>query len=651
MLIRAKYYGGNDMSTSLSLQRAEEVIIAYKASTETHDVNDIIEYYNIIQFFDNKIYHPDWDDAKRDEYAKTVNMFRAEVGRFLHSIQGNDLAALYNQIEARFRSDFINLLSHYKVTDRISDDQFSGFIDAHPQAMAYIIQNKSLVVKYGSVIIEQLKTKERFAELVLQHFYVRHDYSDRQKTYMPVDLDKTLINSIIRKYVEWEDASTNYLQLISGLKKAGEYPVEDKTRLKASKRVRAFWKEHFKSGNTGMKVAVEISILDQEAVVLEEFDDSDGMTHRLSYSKKWISDNLDYSTLLNNFIYLFNFTDQYYRCQFLSNPNDLSVIERISGIHGNDEYTTGIGYESLKMKSSLQMFAYRKELHSHNIEVEDLFKWFFEEYLKTEFGVENYKYCVPSPSASSLEKILLMASQLDSVLKQFRLFIADDVIDRELFEFSSSPYKIVDTPSMIERKYLYPLSDEIKRDIFCLFSDQCLLSYSQKTSKNYNSLMELMLHEDIKPADYPEFAIAELNRLLDRGAVFADENGVLRIKRSVFRLLSDMYRNGNVCFSYCTDSEKQLAKVLLKRGDLEVESSLFTRQEKDYLDYMLNVQQFVNGPELRNKYVHGNYSLDPHIHESDYIELLKIMTLIVLKINEEFCLKYPSESGSMVVVS
>lgn len=650
MLIRAKYYVNNDMSISFSLQRAEEVISAFDSNSSAHSINDIIEYYNIIQLFNNKLYLPSWDDARIKEYTAVVNRFRAEVGRFLHTVQGGHLAALYEETDARFKDDFIDLLSHYKVTDRISDNQFSAFIDAHPQALSHIIHNKDLVVKYGRVIIEHLKTKEHYAELVLQHFYVKHDDFDKRRTYMPADLDKALINTIIRKYVEWEDASTNYLQLISGLKKAGEYPIEDRIRLQAYKRVRAFWEEHFKNGNPGMKVAVEIRILDQEAAVLEELDDSDGMTHRLSYSKKWISDNLDYSTLLNNFIYLFNFTDQYYRCQFLSNPNDLSVIERISGIHGNDEYTTGIGYESVKMKSDLQMFAYRKELHSHDIEVENIFKWFFEDYLKTEFGVENYKYCSPSPSASSLEKILLMASQIDAVLKQFRLYIEDGFIDRELFEFSSSIYKIADSPSMIERKYLYPLSNEIKRDMFCLFSDQCLLSYSAKTSKSYNSLMELMLYEDIKSEDYPEYASAELNRLLDRGTVFADESGALRIKRSVFRLLSDMYRNGCVCFSYCTNSEKQLAEVMLKRGDLEVESSLFTRQEKEYLDYMLNVQKFVNGPELRNKYVHGNFSHNSKTHETDYTEMLKIMALIVLKINEEFCLKYPSANGSMVVI-
>ena len=90
---------------------------------------------------------------------------------------------------------------------------------------------------------------------------------------------------------------------------------------------------------------------------------------------------------------------------------------------------------------------------------------------------------------------------------------------------------------------------------------------------------------------------------------------------------------------------------MLNQEEVEIESSLFTRQEKDYLDYMLNVQQFMNGPEIRNRYVHGNFSQSPDTHHTDYIELLKIMTLIIIKINEEMNIKNPSNDAMIEVVS
>ena len=81
--------------------------------------------------------------------------------------------------------------------------------------------------------------------------------------------------------------------------------------------------------------------------------------------------------------------------------------------------------------------------------------------------------------------------------------------------------------------------------------------------------------------------------------------------------------------------------VLISSGELEHETQLFSRLEKQYINYMLNTQQFDNGPEIRNRYAHGTHSLDEKVWEADYIQLLNIMVLIIIKINEELCLKYP----------
>ena len=49
-------------------------------------------------------------------------------------------------------------------------------------------------------------------------------------------------------------------------------------------------------------------------------------------------------------------------------------------------------------------------------------------------------------------------------------------------------------------------------------------------------------------------------------------------------------------------------------------------------------EDYSNGMDLRNKYIHSTYPLDEKQQQHDYIHLLKIMMLTVLKINEEYCL-------------
>ena len=63
-----------------------------------------------------------------------------------------------------------------------------------------------------------------------------------------------------------------------------------------------------------------------------------------------------------------------------------------------------------------------------------------------------------------------------------------------------------------------------------------------------------------------------------------------------------------------------------------------------YLNYMLNKSEYSNGVDLRNKYSHDTCSLKEEVQIQDYIELLKIMVLIIIKINEEFCLREANQN-------
>ena len=53
---------------------------------------------------------------------------------------------------------------------------------------------------------------------------------------------------------------------------------------------------------------------------------------------------------------------------------------------------------------------------------------------------------------------------------------------------------------------------------------------------------------------------------------------------------------------------------------------------------MLNKSKFSDGLDLRNKYIHSTYSTNETEQQTDYIQLLKLMVLIITKMNDEFCI-------------
>lgn len=644
MIIRARFFGKDDGGNGFSLNRAKDVIESFDINKPSNEINDILEYYNITRLYDAGLFSLYFSPEALQQYAHVIKLFRGSIGRFYDQLKPDELPNLYDKTETLLKGSFFPALSSYKAYIKIADDQFDSFLGSHPAALSLVVRVKDLVIKYGNAIRKRLLDKPSYAELIINHYFVQGSKAALE-TFMPSSFSQDDIEQILSRYIDWDDANPNYLHVISGLKKTGSFLVSDKLRLKAQKKYDAYWEAHRAGGNQGFVFGFDVIITNQPETIKNDRTEN-GHIERFYYSREWIEGNLDYPTLLNNFIYLFDFTDRCFRCSFISNPANLGITESRLGIHGTNEYPVGIVYHASRIRTSVQLNSYQAELAKHNISIESLFKWFFEEYLKQEFGAQNFCYITPSAQASCLEKILLIASQLDAVTKQFRMYVEDGQVDRELYEFSSAIYRIIDVPSMFDNKYVYSSSADIDNAMFMLFSEQCLLAYTEKTKETYRSFAELITNERIKTTDYPDYEQPPLNWLLDHGIINVDDDGYLFTDTYLLRILSDLNFNGSIAYLHYDQRSREVIDNMISNGELTGEKSLFTRQEQDYLDYMLNVHQFINGPDIRNKYVHGNFPLDVSQQQKDYLELLKIMIVIVIKINEEFCIKNPLKDNA-----
>lgn len=78
---------------------------------------------------------------------------------------------------------------------------------------------------------------------------------------------------------------------------------------------------------------------------------------------------------------------------------------------------------------------------------------------------------------------------------------------------------------------------------------------------------------------------------------------------------------------------------MLEEGLLYAEDSLFSKPEKDYLNFLLNDKQFTNGPALRNAYMHGDVpNVSESAHEAAYNYLLMVFVCVLLKMQSELML-------------
>lgn len=633
--MKVKFYGEHDMSAGWQLKRAASVLENWDESVSIAEINQIIEFYNIKQYFDCGIRLEQWDESTYAAYKAKYKKIPGLLGRFCSTISDANLETLYASIDHDYIDNFWQLVCDYKVYQRISTEVFNAVLTNHQSALWHVLQQKPLTIKFGQSITEHLVRNSHTAEWLVSHFLEAHERAPKL-FYFPVEFTKEMRDNVLADYVDSNNPNPNYLHLLEQAQSTKEFPVSDKLRLKARKKGELLRDKLF-SKTAGFPYGVEVSFKSIPDGSVEH-----GRREHIycsAYSHEWILENNDYPTLLNNFIYLFGYVDRFFRSTFPALKSESSTLEQHLGTKGKNDYVTGIAFNLKCMQSTLQMQAYQGELQRIGVRIEDIFKWFFEVYLKEEFNAQGFTYSPPSEGTTYAEKCKLLASSMDGVLKQYRLFCDDGYVDRELLEMSSEHIIFSRLPSLRSKKYAYSNSAEFQGEQNLLYSDQSMMTYTERTGSKYETLPQLLLNESMTMEDFAHYQQNNMQWLINRGIVISGADGRLLVNNPRAFILKDLFKFEVVCPSYFGKDLQALVDTLVSSGDMRYEDTLFSKPEQDYLNYILNKSEFGNGLDLRNKYSHDTCPLDEDTQSKDYFELLKIMVLVIIKINEEFCMK------------
>ena len=84
---------------------------------------------------------------------------------------------------------------------------------------------------------------------------------------------------------------------------------------------------------------------------------------------------------------------------------------------------------------------------------------------------------------------------------------------------------------------------------------------------------------------------------------------------------------------------------MIKEKIVTTKSTLFSKPETNYINYLLNRAEYDNGLEIRNRYMHGiqQVNLNEEEHKQNYLILLRLFILLAIKINDDFCLNQEKE--------
>lgn len=624
---RVHFYTASDLSLGWQIPRIN-MLIGKRSSWFTFtDVNDVIELYETQKVIETGAVKYQEDDGIISDIKKTLN-------KYCSQIDSGNIQSVMEQVDISYKDDFWEMLASFGAYKRIDVKSFEMLMQNEAFDIINILHQKKLVSQFDSAIREYLINNIRCSRLLISKNLEKKERQVKE-VFFPKSLTVQDRVDLLWRYIESPNIGINELELISKSRGDDQLPIAPEMKLSARRKYEERLKDFLESAPT-MTFGASVVFKELSEGVIETHQLNEGVI-QAEYSLNWIKDNLDNPTLLNNFIYLFGYTDRQFRWTQTSRKEGISIFEKLLGMKGRREYLTGAAFTTIQMLGNSQIYGYCNTLKRLGIDIEEVIRWFFTDYLFSEFNAQGFLFNKSSEGTNALEKCRNLVIEIDSILKQFILFCKHNEIDWQLFEINTEHMLVKNVPSLLKDKYLYPDGDEFNKAAYILFSDQSLAYYIKGKTDQYSSFYEALKNTSIKKEELKPYQLSEVNWLTGKGILVLGENNVLGFDKALLWVMHDLYLNECACTSYLRSYQDQLL-FLKKKGMIRYGSTLLSEPEQHYYNYIFNAAEYDNSLDLRNKYVHGSHRPDNKTDQYNYYIILRMLILIIIKINEEFCL-------------
>lgn len=632
-----KYYRPGDLSHGWQF---DELAVIVDRSKDHHasplDATSALEYYNAYRYI-SSVEHPESMFPSDSDRQNVAQRLMSLTSRFFQNLTANDIPGAVSELPREYFEDLLELFAKHRVFRRCpAEPMLTALRDCHI-GLATMLVSKELVTAYDTDVRQLFMSSPRNAELLLRKYF---EASQEKPLHLPTSLAVADQRSLIASYVESEGAHPSYLQLLStvGVPHAMS-GVDARLKIKA-KRKYDQWLEDFFSTNEGLVSSCEVRLADQLETHVFESQDG-GLSGTVTYSRTWLAETLDDASIMNNFLYVFEFVDPRMMLIFPSFANEMGTIEGLIGVRGSRDYSIGAAFRYKESLGLLQVAMYERFLRDHDRSIEQTLTWFYKEFAPAEYAIPEQSFVASSSTATYLERCRHLFSEMESLGRQYDLLATDGEIDRGLLAMMADQVRFSEVPSVNQSKYAYASHPTINKVLHLLFSDQSSLNYVDENLRSESAARLLATH-NVRYDRFLEYQRPAIDFLLAEGVLTVASDESVRLTSSALHaVLHQLFSVGAINIGHLSDSAKTVAEQLLARGWLVTEKKLLSRAEGDYFDYYLNRRKFDNGPNLRNSYAHGSHvdPSDEQEHLRTYYTALRLLMCWTLKVNDDLWLK------------
>ena len=623
---RAIYFPQGDLASSYYFDRVTEVL-RDSSVEDILNINDAIEIYQCKLIYDNNIEY--FSDTLPALTPKSVNkLFSTTCRMTVNTLKNQRLLEVFNEIEIQYIEQFWNFVFSLKFWEIIPDEDMQNFLKNHPNQIPKLIENKEVSNKYNKVLSEAMETNFKIsAECIIRVFAI----DINEKIFLPKSLTNTKVNHIMLNYLggKLPEVNIKFVEALFNWPACSKYNPSPEVRIAAKKVNQSLTNEVFSDHYGGISFGSEVCFCPEQKLC-KKYQYQNNILHYF-FGQQWLQKYFDYATILNNFIYVFDFLDKGRLISCSSHYRNTPTILKIAETHYHNRYmTTSEAIFDIDLKLG-EIVGYQKILKDQGVRLENVIEWFFNNYIEEEFDITGFSISLPTEETSLLDKCKAIGPEVERVLKAYILYAQNHLINTDYFPFIIIK-NFTEIPSLFEKKYLIE-DAEFDKPATILLSDQSLLAYSPTHPKEKN-FFSLITEFDLTEQDFHKATYPLIDYLKDNNFIQFDASGIMCPTQQAV-LLAVIWMRGSANLS---DFSSDVIESLVCKRIIKSTDRFFSPDEAEYLSYLFNNAKFSNSLALRNKYNHGSGAITDFNDQEmqfDYYMMLIALICILLKINDE----------------
>ena len=622
---RVQYYSQHDLSIGWSLQQIEDLLMNFEASKFVKDINDVLELYHIKKHIDRDNHLSTWKEDYIDSLKSMVKSFSEIIVRYLLAIPKEALYDYYKLIDWSYTESFWEVVANYDLLDLL-DEPFLDKVLTEDGNLRLILQQERIVNKFAKYLKSKMKSNSLSANGGTYFF--------------PASLTSADKEQIIVDFLNQGEPNLNYVRLVMQIKdNADQIVLSPKTRLLAQDVEKRMNEQLFdKATAIHLKYGVEYDRSDNiPPTRIGKRENGFIQVHSWKYIE-----GLNEMEKILVFGNLFGLLGEDCLINLVNKNSETGGLEWACMDHGKDAYFMN---QSCRLKNFFALAntnLYSRVLPAMECRLESLVKNFYENHFKEYYGYPALQLALPAEDADWVVKCRTIIPELDSVSKQYNLFVEEGDINPRLFSLGK-PLLPTDAKSLFENKYyvIKRNSLEILEPMMLLFRTAEVLHVvdgfdTTRIHNFYDFITSCEVPYSVYKKDYHK---NKINKLIAEGYVRIDEQGVLKPNnQSAIEILGCLWRNRVVSYWHHSKPVRELLDTWKEDDLLEIDDHLLCESERNLFSYYLNNNKYTNGPAIRNQYAHGVIPVgdDVQVHAKNYFILLMLLILLLLKIEDEF---------------